>query len=204
MTEHDIEHILIATGSSQANGQVERINRILSPILAKLTNNDRKDYWYKILPKAEFSMNNTVSKSTGETPSRLLFGVLQRGKVSDAVANYLQDQNDDTTINLETIRSKASEKILVGQRQNEVQANKKRCKAPKYQPGDYVMIKNFDCTPGAPRKLIPKYKGPYVITKELRNDRYVISDIDGFQNTNKPYQGVWETNNMRPWLHKQT
>lgn len=33
---HDVRHIKIATGSPQANGQAERINRTLTPMLAKL------------------------------------------------------------------------------------------------------------------------------------------------------------------------
>lgn len=28
--------------------------------------------------------------------------------------------------------------------------------------------------------------------KSLHNDRYVVADIPGFQNTQKRYQGVWE------------
>lgn len=34
--ERDIKHILIATGSPQSNGQVERVNRVLIPMLSKL------------------------------------------------------------------------------------------------------------------------------------------------------------------------
>jgi len=37
MGEYNIKHIEIATGSPQANGQVERVNRILGPMIAKLT-----------------------------------------------------------------------------------------------------------------------------------------------------------------------
>lgn len=44
----------------------------------------------------------------------------------------------------------------------------------KYQAGDYVMVNNFDTTVGAPRKLIPRFKGPYVVIKVLRNDRYMV------------------------------
>lgn len=76
MDGKNIKHTLIATGSPQANGQVERINRVLAPILAKLSDSENKKYWYNVLPKAEFCINNTINKSTGETPSKLLFGVI--------------------------------------------------------------------------------------------------------------------------------
>jgi len=55
MKEHKIIHIKIATGSPQANSQVERINRILSPMLAKLSDNENGRQWYKMLEKAKFA-----------------------------------------------------------------------------------------------------------------------------------------------------
>jgi len=36
MLEFDIKHMKIAIGSRQANGQVERINRSLGPMITKL------------------------------------------------------------------------------------------------------------------------------------------------------------------------
>lgn len=194
-----VQHIAIATGSPQANGQVERINRTLTPMIAKLMDMDDKKQWYTVLPRAEFSINNTTNRSTGDIPSRLLFGVAQRGNIEDAVANFLQEKNNDQVRDLETIRSKASEKIISSQRLGKEQANRKRKEAHQYKSGDLVMIKNFDCTPGASKKLIPKFKGPYVISKILRNNRYIITDINGFQQTNKPYKGTWEACNMKPW-----
>lgn len=40
-------------------------------MLAKFT----KESWDKVLDQVEFNINNTVNKSTGNTPSRLLFGM---------------------------------------------------------------------------------------------------------------------------------
>lgn len=36
---------------------------------------------------------------------------------------------------------------------------------------------------GESSKLLPHYKGPYVITEVLPNDRYRVSDIPGLQRT---------------------
>lgn len=122
----------------------------------------------------------------------------QRGNL-DAVADYLQKKRENQVRDLKLIRFKASNKMIVSQKQNEKQINQKRKEAHQYKTGDLVMVKNFDCTPGTSKKLIPKFKGPYIIEKELRNNRYVISDIDGFQNSNQPYKGTWEACNMKPW-----
>lgn len=69
-----------------------------------------------------------------------------------------------------------------------------------YSAGDYVMIKNVDTTAGVNKKFIPKFKGPYVVKKVLDCDRYVIEDIDGFQVTQLPYNGVVAPDNMKPYI----
>jgi len=51
------------------------------------------------------------------------------------------------------------------------------------------MLRNFDITVRASKKLISRFKGPYKITKELRNNRYVVADIEGHQASQRPYQG---------------
>jgi len=50
-----------------------------------------------------------------------------------------------------------------------------------YQINDYVDIINVDTIVDANKKLIPKYKGPYVVSKVLGADRYIVIDIPGFQ-----------------------
>lgn len=61
------------------------------------------------------------------------------------------------------------------------------------------MVRNFDTTAGVSNKLKPVYKDPYCIHKRLRNNCYVLSDVEGFQLSQRPYQGVWEGANMKPW-----
>ena len=85
LSDNNIEQSLIATASHKANGQVERVNRVLGSMLAKLSDPTTNKHWYKILPEAEFALNNTTQKSTGETPSKLLFGVNQHGKAIDVL-----------------------------------------------------------------------------------------------------------------------
>jgi len=79
LKEQDIRHIKIAVGSPQANGQAERFNRIIAPCIAKLANNKENRQWYRILPEIEYAINNTVNRSTGKSPSQLIFGIEQRG-----------------------------------------------------------------------------------------------------------------------------
>ena len=81
LKQQTIQHILIAVGTPRANGQVERMNRFLTPILAKLS--DSLEKWDRAIHSAEFSINNTICRSTGTTSSQLLFGIQQLGEVND-------------------------------------------------------------------------------------------------------------------------
>lgn len=199
LKENNIQHVLIATGSPKANGQVERVNRVLGPLLAKITDNNIGKYWYKALAEAEFAINNTINKSTGDTPSRLLFGVNQRGPNIDGIKEYFEEKFATDTRDFEAIREKAARNISKSQEYNQRYFDKSRKKPHRYKEGEYVGIRNFDNTPGAPKKLIPEFKGPYEIFKVLRNDRYVVKDVENFQTSRRPYEGTWEACNMRPW-----
>jgi len=49
LAERNIGHIKVATCAPQANGQVERVNRVLKPMLGKLSNPTNQDDWYKLI-----------------------------------------------------------------------------------------------------------------------------------------------------------
>lgn len=115
--EFDIKHIKIATGSPQANGQVERLNRTLAPMLGKLSDSEAGKYWIKAVKDVEFALNNSVQKSTSETPSMLLFGIEQRGKVHDNIAEFVKDSVNEENRCLSELRVRASEKIAKSQLQ---------------------------------------------------------------------------------------
>ena len=192
-----IEQILIAVGTPRANGQIERYNRTITPMIAKLCDTPQK--WDRVLEQVEFALNNTVCRTTKETPSQLLFGVNQFGEVNDCM-RLLLERDSDKKRNLEALRENASKNIEKNQLINEKQYNEKRKDASVYSEGDYVMIRNIDTSAGVNKKLLPKFKGPYRVKKVLDCDRYVVGDIDGFQVTQMPYNGVVAPDNMKPYI----
>ncbi|KZC14901.1 hypothetical protein WN55_07870 [Dufourea novaeangliae] len=101
---------------------------------------------------------------------------------------------------LKTFRDAASRKIQMEQWKNENFYNKKRKPPAKYFEKDLVMIKNVDSSVGVNKKLIPKYKGPYEVKKVLDNDRYLLTDPEGFQLTQIPYNGVVAVDQMKRYI----
>ncbi|XP_067214810.1 uncharacterized protein [Linepithema humile] len=174
------------------------MNRFLTPMLAKLSDNPNK--WDHAIHLAEFSFNNTMCRSTGNTPSQLLFGIEQLGEVNDPLRSILCDYNRD--LSALSLREEATQKIVASQIANEKLFDRAHKKATTYSEGDYVVIANVDTTAGVNKKLIPKYKGPYMIHKSLGSDRYVVRDIPGFQITQIPYDGVVSADRMKPWIHE--
>jgi len=54
--------------------------------------------------------------------------------------------------------------------------------------------------PGVNSKLKPKYKGRYVISKCLGNNRYVVCDIPGFNISSRPYDTVLSADKFKLWV----
>lgn len=173
--------VLVAAGTPRANGQVEIVNKSVVPMLAKLSESTNK--WDRVLNVVEFAINNTVHRSTGQSPSVLLFGVNQVGIVNDEIRLILDNEINTSSVDLDEARAIAVECIDIdkAQESNAAQYNSKRKTPTVYKENDYVMVTNVDVTVGHNKKLIPKFRGPYVVRKVLKHDRYAIGDIDGFQ-----------------------
>lgn len=116
----------------------------------------------------------------------MLFGIDQIGIVKDEI-RILLDPQSESDRDLIAIRDRAANVIENSQLASESHYNSKRKRATIYKEGDYVMICNTDVTPGVNKKLIPKFKGPYIIKTVLDHDRYIVSDIEVFQLTQLPY-----------------
>lgn len=205
LLNNNIDHVKVAVASPQANGQVERMNRTLTGILAKLSEPMQHADWVKQLHVVEFAFNNTVSRSIQNTPSMLLFGVNQRGPIIDHLAEYLDGlEFNPIQRDLPVLRQNASDAIRATQEYNLKQFSETHRPAQVFRAGDFVVIRNVDTTVGSNKKLIPRYRGPYVVHKVLPRDRYVIRDIDGCQLTQMPYNGVLEARNMRRWAENMS
>jgi hypothetical protein len=197
LEDQGIQLVLIATATPQSNGQIERINRSLTPMLAKLV--ETTDKWDRLLGEVEFAFNNSINRSTGVTPSHLLYGTNQIGGTNDNLRLFLEQQQNKKR-DFEEIRQHAVDKVHEVNTYNENYYNKHHKPPTQYKVGDYVMLKNVDTTAGVNKKLVPKFRGPYVVKTVLDNDRYIVVDPEGHQLTQLPFEGTCSPQNMKKWL----
>ncbi|KAH0809697.1 hypothetical protein GEV33_013094 [Tenebrio molitor] len=119
--DQGIQLVLIATATPQSNGQIERINRSLTPMLAKLV--ETTDKWDRLLGEVEFAFNNSINRSTGVTPSHLLYGTNQIGGTNDNLRLFLEQQQNKKR-DFEEIRQHAVDKVHEVNTYNENYYNK--------------------------------------------------------------------------------
>ena len=201
LSSNNIQHVKNAVAAPQANGQVERVNRVLSRMLSKLADPVSQADWSRFLSQVGYALNNSIHSSTRSAPSTLLFGVLQRGPEIDKLTEYLSDKDpNNVPPDLTRLRQTTDIAIKQSQNRNEIQYAKRSTPPTQYQVGDYIVIRNVDNTIGQNKKFVPKYRGPYIVHRVLPSDRYVVRDVDNCQITQIPYNGVLEAARMKPWV----
>ncbi|GBM30960.1 Retrovirus-related Pol polyprotein from transposon 17.6, partial [Araneus ventricosus] len=72
-SEEGIQHLKITTGIPRGNGQIERMHRILEPVLSKLSHGDPTK-WFKHVPTVQRVINSSTSRSMKYTPFELMMG----------------------------------------------------------------------------------------------------------------------------------
>lgn len=193
--QEKIQHHRITTGFPMANGLIERINRVIIPILTKMSLRNLGK-WYQHVSKLQQALNSTFHRSIAKTPFRLLKGVEMRCsgdlKLREILETEWQHQFEESR---DDLRQQAKIQIGKIQEENKKTYNSRRRAPSRYAVGDLVAIKLTQMKPG--RKLRAKFPGPYQITKVKLNDTYDVKRVgDG--------EGPMTTSTcveyMKPWV----
>ncbi|XP_050315532.1 uncharacterized protein K02A2.6-like [Anthonomus grandis grandis] len=165
-----IEHHLVATGASRANGQVERYVATVTTMLRAEINNGSE--WTRAVPKIQLTLNSSIQKSTGFSPLRLLIGV----NANNAPIQGLIDSiGGGVHCNLDI----ASDRALAYSRlQQNAAAQKKRFDEHRrnnhtFLMNDFVFVPKSNARAA---KLEPEFRGPYKIVEILPGDRFKVEN----------------------------
>lgn len=197
--DSNVNHILNAVASPRANGQVERYNRTVLNALTAYTDKLGEKYWDKELGKLQWGLNNTLNKGIGKTPSEALFGIQMVSKGDNMFSSILKDTRHAGAI--QDLRKEISNHIEKDQQKQKNRYDKTKIKAKIYKLDDLVKIlKPVAHNDGKSKKLLPKFSGPFRITKVLENDRYEVSSIPGTKITTKNYCNIFSADRIKPWI----
>lgn len=126
--KQSIQHLVITTGVPRGNGQVERVHKVVMPMLTKLCVENPK-LWYKHVDRVQQIINSTPTRSTKYSPFKLLIGVDMRVNASHDIRGLLEEsaiEQLDEERNI--VREEARSNIARIQKENIQNFNKNRKK----------------------------------------------------------------------------
>lgn len=164
---------LIATGSSRANGQVERVMSTLKNLLTAAEASNRS--WQDALPEVQLALNCTQNRVTQASPLELLIG-----KVARPLDIMLAD-DVEPEVDIDQVRADAVQNMERAAEYDKVRFDSTKAKVKPFAIGDFVLLQNEERNQ---TKLDPKYKGPFKVTEVLEGDRYVLKAL----NSNRTYK----------------
>lgn len=195
--DENINLIFCTTGVPRGNGQVERIHRIIIPILSKLSS-DNPEKWYLHVNKVQQMLNKTYQRSIDCTPFELLVGVPMLTKNDVRIKESIDEEiRNDFNFEREQLRKKAKQNIAKVQDENRKSFNKFRKDAIIYKVDDLVSIARTQF--GTGMKLRAKNYGPYKIKVVKGNDRYEVEKVGCHEG---PGKTTTSADNMKPWSNK--
>lgn len=181
--ENNISHVRTTTGNHRGNGQVERINRVIIPILTKMSLGSPAQ-WYKHVSKVQQYLNNSWQRSLGRTPFEVMFGGKMRTEDDFGLKTAIEEAFiTDFEEERERMGQEAVQQIRKVQEENQREYNRKHKAAYQYKINDWVAIKRTQF--GVGLKIAPKLFGPYRVTKVKRNDRYDVEKVGQHEGPNK-------------------
>jgi len=167
-----IKHTLNSTRHPQANGQVERANRTITPILSMSTLDQRS--WDTKISEVERHLNSAPNKTTTKTPFEALHGYQPRFH-GGALSNLSLTRNEWTKP--DKMQQLIRQNIAVGQQQMKNHYDSRHTDNIKFDIGEVVVMLRQPI-PDQPSKLQGKYRErPLQVIEILPSDTYRVAEI---------------------------
>ncbi|XP_053968882.1 uncharacterized protein K02A2.6-like [Anastrepha ludens] len=195
--DNDIKHILNAIRTPRANGHAERANRTIMSMLLPSTSENK--CWDEEVRAIQWTLNSTKNKTTGRSPQELLFNFKPRDILQNKLILALHKDEIITNEELQDVQREAAERANQQRRKAKIRFDEKHGRPIRYTVGDLVLTENEPVSTGSSRKLEPPYKGPFIITKVIGNDRYLIEDVPGSSRKQRHYSSIHAADKLKPW-----
>jgi len=158
-----IETVYSTAHHHASNGQVERLNGIVSQTLRCLCNSD-STLWSYYLPFVEFSINNTCNSSVKMSPFEINYG-FSLNFDPDVSFTHARNHAELTTLDWTNHFKLIRNQIIKAKVDYTNSANKSRSLGPSFKVNDYVWLNSVSSFKSG--KFAPRRNGPYKIIKLL-------------------------------------
>ena len=111
----------------------------------------------------------------------------------------LHDDNILTDEQLQDLRSHAATRINDQRKKAKKRFDDHHAVPKTFREGDLVLAENEPTSTGFSKKLEPRYKGPFIVTKVLDKDRYVIENLPQSNRTQRHYSSVFASDKLKEW-----
>jgi len=161
----------------QANGMVERANRVVKDALSILAE-QHPDDWVKLIPHVRLALNTAVHRSINETPLYLLLG--RDNYFPTALTNFQEADEDAARLLQGQLREARETAVQTSRNTRErwTQDYNRRARG-RFKPevGDLVLIRVFHPEMRRHRsRLGPRWRGPVRVLKQIGPVTYIVRD----------------------------
>jgi len=161
----------------QANGLVERTNRVVKDALATLVEDQPLD-WDRYIPQVRFAINSAIHRAIGDQPLYLLTG--QPGHFPVGLSNHVtagEDAHCKLREALDVARKAAQEASRKARQEYAAYHNRNLRPPWSLEAGSLVLYKIKTTQTGPDRALGPRWQGPAKVVKKLGPVNYVVQDL---------------------------
>ena len=168
----------------QTDGMAERYNRTVEEMLRAYVHQINRDQWDDLLTPLEFAYNSSMNAVTGYSPFFLLYGLQPRVPKTFFRRNELPETADRYIKTIWKALRVARERIARVQLRQKQYVDQKR-REQQFEVGDLVYLSTTNLSdthlPKVPRKLWPKYIGPFEILKKVNANAYQLQLPEEFK-----------------------
>jgi len=191
-TTTGIQHSLISVRHPQSNGQVERINAVLVPVIQ--VNMEEERNWDQKIELVQCQLNNSHNRTIGDTPFHVLYGYY--ANIEGGALVSITEKNEEWQIT-GNIQAEVRERIKKEHELWKLRYNTGHNITIKYNIGDIVYLKRAPEQTGESTKLQKKFRGPLVIMKSYPNDSYQVTALSN--RGNHHYTTVAHVSNLKAY-----
>lgn len=188
--------MLVAVGTPRGNGQIERSNRtILTALRTMVDEADRR--WDEKVKFVQSAINTAPNSTTRLAPTTLVLSFKPRDVVQNEIFSVISTENPIIPASIQELRDRVETATRENQAKQKIYYDKRRRAAVNYHVDELVLVVKDQYIAGGSRKLEPRFKGPFVVTEVLPNDRYRVSTIPGF--SGRAFSTVYAADHMKRW-----